>query len=460
MTTIAESSTRENSTRENTVPGTTIPEICEAMQRVLTIRAEELARPTGFVERKSKLSASVFAKTLVFGWLQVPQASLSKLAQVAAALGVQISPQGIDERFTSEAAELLRKLLDAAAIELVATDPVAISILRRFTAVLVDDSSTLSLPDELATVWQGTGERTGHNQAALKLELRQDLLSGRLQGPFLESGRTQDRRSFLQKLKVPTKALRLSDLGYFGLEVLAAEDAAGSYWLSRLQVQTAVFDAEGQRWEVGQLLASQSADTVDMQVTLGVDRRLPARLLAARVPPEVTAERRRKLIAEASHKGQMVSKARLALADWTILVTNTPVELLSVEDALVIARVRWQIELLFKLWKSDGQIDTSRSHKAWRILCEMYAKLLAMTIQNWLLILGCWDHPDRSLTKAAAAVRANVAVLLVALAGYLPLATAVGWILNIIQTTSHMNTRKKEPNAYQLLQALDQGGLA
>jgi len=439
---------------------TTIPEICDAMERVLTVKAEELARPTGFVQRESKLTASVFAKTVVFGWLQGPQTSLSGLAQVAAALGVPISPQGIADRFTPEAAELVRKLLDAAASELVAADPVMVPILRRFTAVVVDDGSILALPDELRSVWQGTGERTGHNQAALKIELRHDLLTGRLQGPFLQSGRTQDRRSFLQALGVPTKALRLSDLGFFSLDVLAAQDAADAYWLVRLQVQTGVFDPEGQRWDVVQLLAKQSCDIVDLAVTLGVGHRLPARLLAARVPPEVAAERRRKLIAEAKHKGQTVSKARLALADWTILVTNVPVELLSVEDALVLARLRWQIELLFKLWKSQGQIDTSRSGKVWRILCEVYAKLLAMTIQHWLLILACWSHPDRSLTKAAAVVRANVAVLLAALAGYLTLPAAIGWIRNLIQTTCHMNTRRKEPNAYQLLQALDQGGLA
>jgi IS4 transposase len=71
-----------------------------------------------------------------------------------------------------------------------------------------------------------------------------------------------------------------------------------------------------------------------------------------------------------------VSAARLRLADWTILLTNVPPELPSVEEALVLARCRWQIELLWKLWKQHGKIDTWCSEKPYRILTEIYAKLL------------------------------------------------------------------------------------
>ena len=42
---------------------------------------------------------------------------------------------------------------------------------------------------------------------------------------------------------------------------------------------------------------------------------------------------------------------------------------------MVLLRVRWQIELLFKLFKSHTQVDTWQSQKPWRILCEVYAKI-------------------------------------------------------------------------------------
>jgi hypothetical protein len=81
--------------------------------------------------------------------------------------------------------------------------------------------------------------------------------------------------------------------------------------------------------------------------------------------------------------------------------------------------MRWQIELIFKLWKSHGQIDISRSRKSWRILFEVYAKLITMIIQHWTFLLANWSFPDRSLVKTAKTVRQHALNLAVAL-GDLP----------------------------------------
>jgi len=98
------------------------------------------------------------------------------------------------------------------------------------------------------------------------------------------------------------------------------------------------------------LLTGQPAATLDVAVTLGEAQRLPARLLAVRVPQEVAATRRRRLRDAARKKGRQVSATRLALASWTLLVTNVPGDRWTLREALVLAHVRWQIELLFKLF--------------------------------------------------------------------------------------------------------------
>ena len=89
-------------------------------------------------------------------------------------------------------------------------------------------------------------------------------------------------------------------------------------------------------------------------------------------------------------KGRQPSKRRLAVADWTILVTNVPSNLLTADEALTVMRIRWQIELIFKLWKSVNSLDKSRSEKKWRILTEVYGKLLVVLLQHWLIVMGAW----------------------------------------------------------------------
>ncbi|MFN8501192.1 MAG: transposase [Kouleothrix sp.] len=78
-----------------------------------------------------------------------------------------------------------------------------------------------------------------------------------------------------------------------------------------------------------------------------------------------------------------------------MFVTTIPPDGLTVTEALVLARARWQIELLFKLWKSHGQIDLVRDVQPWRVLCELYGRLLNQIVQHWLLLVSRWDAPAR-----------------------------------------------------------------
>lgn len=430
----------------------TIADVAAALRTVLTSTAERVARETGFLQRRSKLSGARFVQTVVFGWLANPDASLGELAQTAAALGHPVSPQAVAQRFTPEAVACLEEVLAEAVSTLVAAEPVAIPLLGRFSGVYVQDSTSLPLPGALAEHWPGCGGSTpGAGQASLKLQVRLDLRSGALAGPALEAGRAQDRASPLQTAPLPAGALRLADLGYFSLEVLADLAAEGVYWLSRYQVQTAVSDGAGQRLaDLAGWLAAQGP-IVDRWITLGARHRLQCRLLAVRVPPEVANERRRKLRAEAQREGQTPSRAKLALCDWSVFVTNVPVEWLTVEEALVLARARWQIELLFKLWKSHGRIDRSRSAQPWRVLGEVYAKLLAMVVQHWVLLVSCWRYPDRSLTKAARTIQRYAPALASTFALPAQLGATLATIQRCVQAGCRTGKRKQRPPTYHLL---------
>lgn len=430
---------------------TSITQVSDAMKRVLNTVAQDAARRTGFVQRESKLNGPIFAKTMVFGCLGSPVTKLHELSQSAACFHLEITSQGLDNRFTRAAATFLQEVLNGAVTELIAADGVAVPLLQRFSAVEAIDGSTIVLPPELAEVWRGCGGSTAEGNAAVKIEVRLDLLTGALQGPLLQDGRAHDQSSPIHQAPVAKKALRLGDLGFFDLDKLQEIHTQDAYFLTRLKVQTILFDPSGNRLDLPSFLQGQPTTEVDVPVLMGALQRIPVRLLAIRVTQEVASERRRKLKAEARRKGQAASKARLELADWTILVTNVPAELLSLKEALVLARARWQIELLFKLWKEHGRIDECRSKKPWRILCEFYAKLIAMLIQHWMFLVGCWQNPDRSLVKAADTVRSAAFALAIAVDGAIDLTVVIDRLAYCLAVGCSMNPRKKKPNTYQLL---------
>jgi hypothetical protein len=429
-----------------------IGEVAQRLETLLEPVAARLAQETGWVRRRSKLTGPRFVQTLVLGWLRAPQASLEALCQTAASLGVAISPQGLDQRFTPAAADCLKAVLDAAVASILATEPVAIPVLARFPAVTIEDSSTVTLPPALAELWAGCGTAQGTSgDAALKLQVRLDLCTGQLSGPRLVAGRAADQRTGIPLALLPAGALRIADLGYFSLETFGELDARRGYYLSRLQSQTAVYDADGRRVELGAWLRAQERWPLDQPVRLGSEQHVPARLLAVPVPQDVADARRRRLREALRGQGRTVSAERLALAGWTLLVTNAPVELMTVRDALVLYRVRWQIELLFKLWKQHGRIDEWRSAKPWRVLCELYAKLVAMLIQHWCLLVGCWAVPNRSWVKAAETIRAHAPVLASALAGLLPLTAALEQLARTLAAGCRLNRRCTHPNTVQYL---------
>lgn len=430
--------------------------VATALQTVLTTHAEQAARDSGFRQRASKLGGAAFTQALVFGCLSTPEPTLEDWAQTAAACGVPVQPQALDQRFTAAAADCLQRVLAAAVRQVVAADPVAVPLLRRFTGVFVQDSTTIALPDALADVWPGCGGGAAREaRAAVKFQVRLDLTTGRLAGPFPQPGRAADHSSPLQDGDdLPAGALRLADLGYFDLDTFERLGRRQVWWLSRWQPGTAVFDAAGRELALADWLGRQPrrARVVDVPVTLGNAKRLASRLVALRVPAAVAAKRRQRLRQKASKKGRPASAAQLALCAWSVYVTNLPVATADAAAVSVLARARWQIELLFKLWKSDAHLDESRSRQPWRVLCEVWAKMIAVVVQHWLLVASCWREPGRSLRKAAKAVRRHALAVASALRERAAVCRALAVIGDCLQAAARIAKRRGKPNTHQTLQ--------
>ncbi len=448
------------------------------LQDVLGEVAQQAARPSGFCVRRSKLRGEAWVQGLVFGWLAQPQATLCQLAQAAACAGAPVSPQAMERRFTAQGAALLEQVLAAAVQRGLATNSRDRSRDRNhdrsrdrsrdplwgFERVLIQDSTVVALPAALAEQWPG-----GSGAAALKVQVRWEFTSGSLQAPLLVPGRWHDMRAAQQHEAPQAGELHVADLGYFALSRLQHIMQEQAFFLSRYKVGThiqlpphagavtaaaaaAVTAAASESLAQWLSQVPKEQQVVDCPVVVGARERLACRLVAVRVPAQVALQRRARLRQDARRKGQSLSVQRLALAGWTLLLTNAPAARLSVAQAVALYRTRWQIERLFRLWKESLQLTTWRSRKPWRVLCEVYAKFLACLLTQRLIVAGVWHQPQRSLHKAAQVVAQHALHLLCHLACRRALSRALTHLLQAMTVACQMERRRAKPATFQLLQ--------
>jgi hypothetical protein len=245
--------------------------------------------------------------------------------------------------------------------------------------------------------------------------------------------------------------LRIADLGYFDTAVLQRMARAGVYFLSRLQFGTAVFTPEGQPLRLLDRLARQRGPFLDRRVLVGTARKVACRVIAWRLPEEQANRRRQKLIAEARRKdGRAPGQERLAWCDWTILVTNVPPELLTPQEAAVLYRARWQIELLFKRWKSLGLIAELAGSTVVRQRVRVWSRLLAVMVQHWLLLTTAWGDARCSFFKAWKAIQRHALLLARAVDHQGRLEHEIAELGAILRKTAKQDKRKKA-STFELL---------
>lgn len=136
----------------------TVPQSSEAMQWVVQEYPRQIERETGFVQRSHvQLDGPTFVQSLVFGWMDRPEASYTQLRHVAATLGVSVSKQAVEQRFSQASVDLLKAVLQEAGKQLICSDGQVPELLSRFAGVYLQDGSIVSLPEELAQRYPGCG---------------------------------------------------------------------------------------------------------------------------------------------------------------------------------------------------------------------------------------------------------------------------------------------------------------
>ena len=427
--------------------------VAAALQRVLGETAEQSAKDSQAVVRQRKFTGASLVATFVLGFLRKPDARPEDLARTAAELGVDVTPQAVKKRYTARLVECFRGVLERAVREAVPGEARSIPLLQKFTKVRIGDSSGIALPDEWADRFPGCGGVSGSGKAAAKLQVELDQIDGQLT-LALESGRDSDAKSALMQTVPDRGSLTIRDLGYFSLDWFLQLIAAGAFFISRLQPKTTVFDRDGVPLDLFQLLDQHMDDgPFDRHVLIGQTERVPCRLIAWRAPADVVARRRRKARRRAQKEGRTVTAEHLAWLAYTVFITNCDAQLLAWKEVVVLYRLRWQIELLFKLWKSHNLLAHDDRHDPpERRMAKFYARLIGVLVQHWLLLTSAWTAARHSLRKAAVVLQEQLLLILTALTDLAALCQVLARLQLVIDRPARLGKRKKRPGTFQLLE--------
>jgi len=374
-------------------------EISSIVNKFFEKTSKSIAIITKFVQRKSKMTGEVYLKTLVLGFLENPQASLLELADFCSYnLDIEITKQGLDERINNYAVDFLKEMFAKAILSFRNASCINLPLLNQFSQVNIFDSTAFSLPDSLVGDFLGNGGTA--SIAAVKIQLLFDFLSGNFDIIELVNGRCPDQAYKKHFDNIKPNSLNLFDLGYFSLDNLKKIDDKQAYFLTRFFTPTNLYLENGIRFFPEKYLRDETRNCFELDLSIGFKYKTSCRVAFYRVPNKVAKKRREKARKKAKKQGYIVSKTSIYLMGWTILITNVPANILNTKQIALLYSIRWQIELIFKLWKSECKIHKTSSLKRDRVLCEIYAKLIGIILYQFLFASLRLAVGELSPTKA------------------------------------------------------------
>jgi hypothetical protein len=125
-------------------------------------------------------------------------------------------------------------------------------------------------------------------------------------------------------------------------------------------------------------------------------KKVQGRICSIRKSEEAIAIAHKKLIRDASKKGNKLQPETLEYAKYVILFTTSPESNFSAEEVLEWYRLRWQVELVFKRFKSLAQLGhlpkyDDDSSKAW-LYGKLLVALLAEKLADYATFFSPWGY--------------------------------------------------------------------
>ncbi len=353
-----------------------------------------LARQKQFVKRESsKLQGPEYIKTMVLLRSGTSEESLNHLCRQIKKLNPEadISPQALAKRINSKESVSLVKAVFAEILNCLRSSMVKSfsplkASLNMFSRVIIQDSTTITLNEKLRNDFRGTNRGGTAGKSQLKIDLLHDVKHDQMIDASIYDGNKPDQglssraTHFLEE-----RDLIIRDLGYFSTSAFESIDEMGAYFLSRINANVNIYLSRDDKkpLDLGDYLRKnhKTRSVIDLQVFLG-KKKQSSRLVIYRQSEQITNRRLRVLHKNRRKQEETLSANRKTLASFSIFVTNVPEELFPATVVGTIYRLRWEIELIFKQWKSQLKIHILKGINPNRIETLIWSRLSTVLLMS------------------------------------------------------------------------------
>jgi hypothetical protein len=268
-----------------------------------------------------------------------------------------------------------------------------------FSRILVNDATSYKLPQKFYDEFKGC--RGSNSKSAIKIQLQYDLLSGKFICCDTYNG-TESDANYVDVMNNHTKArdLRLSDLGYYNTDYLKKIHDKKAFFISKLKSTSSVYkknlvpklkkngniikSTEYIKIDIFEIIKPLAdGETIEIKdIYIGSKKELKSRLIITKLSEENKQKRKIKHLNDVKNNSVKISDRSLAWTSVNAYITNVPEKILDTKQIHDVYSLRWQIEIMFKVWKSIFNINSVKSVKIERFKCFLYGRLIALLLSS------------------------------------------------------------------------------
>ena len=341
---------------------------------VIPVDLEKTARETKALQRRREVKTADDLLRLALAY-SVCDWSLRLVGMWAKLIGLgHLSDVAVLKRLkkaTPWLKDLISAMLEARRIELKAAHPVRVRIV---------DASCISEPGSTGTDW--------------RLHLSLDLGAQRLDGVEISDvsgGET------LARHQSQADDIWIGDRGYAQRNGVGTALQDGAHVVVRIGWSTFPLEEEdGRPFDLFAWLRKiPPTEPAERNVWVTTPQgRFGLRLVSQRLPPAAAERARRRIRKLAKKKGRTPKKHTLEAAGYLILVTSLPADQWTTAQVVDLYRLRWQVELVFKRFKSILDLDQLRAKGPALAQTYLLGKLLAALMLDVMTDAATQRYPD------------------------------------------------------------------